>query len=400
VVVVIPLSDGIAARRFPVVTVALLLTNLAVWLCYELPSSGSAVLRFSFYPCAVENACQVSTPWIISWITAMFLHASWDHILGNMLFLAIFGKNVEDAFGHLRYLAFYFAGGLASTAAQTGVTLLFGSRADARAPNLGASGAIAAVLGAFFLLYPKARILTFIGWFPVKVPAWLYLGAWFLYQLVAGNFGLLSAGQGGGVAFFAHIGGFLFGILFARRWAASRSPGLQGRPEATRPALLSPAAHPRPEAYGQKPSRQCSAGGSLAGGRVAGDGRATPPGHADQALGLEEGDGTVGGAGGDGVLRRELDDGRQRVTGLQLPGHDLGPKVGRDGLVGSLGLLRARSRGGDDLGDGLRGLPVGVLDPRGVYLQGRRSPAAVTEPTGDGPQVHSGGQQLGGRVVP
>src|SRR5713101_235221 len=93
----------------------------------------------------------------------MFMHGSWDHILGNMLFLAIFGKNVEDAFGPVRYLAFYFAGGFAAMLTQTGMTLLFGTTADAQVPELGASGAIAAVLGAYFVLYPGSRVLTWIA---------------------------------------------------------------------------------------------------------------------------------------------------------------------------------------------------------------------------------------------
>ena len=144
----------------------------------------------------------------------MFMHGSWGHILGNMLFLAIFGKNVEDAFGHLRYLAFYVAGGFVATMTQTAVTLLFGTASAARVPNLGASGAIAAVLGAFIVLYPTARIRTLVLVFFVQIPAWVYLGGWFLYQLVEGHFGLTSASaNGGGVAFFAHIGGFVFGAV-------------------------------------------------------------------------------------------------------------------------------------------------------------------------------------------
>jgi rhomboid family protein len=145
----------------------------------------------------------------------MFLHGSWDHILGNMLFLVIFGKNVEDAFGPLRYLALYFAGGFVAMLTQSGITLLFGTAADARVPELGASGAIAAVLGAYFILYPGSRVLTYI--FPVffvHIPAWIFLGLWFLYQLIEANFGLFSASaNGGGVAFFAHVGGFAFGAL-------------------------------------------------------------------------------------------------------------------------------------------------------------------------------------------
>jgi Rhomboid family len=113
----------------------------------------------------------------------MFLHGSWDHILGNMLFLAIFGKNVEDAFGSLGYLAFYFAGGFFAMMTQMAMTLLFGGASDAQTPNLGASGAIAAVLGAYFVLYPGSRITTWVFFFIVRIPAWFFLGGWFLYQL-------------------------------------------------------------------------------------------------------------------------------------------------------------------------------------------------------------------------
>jgi membrane associated rhomboid family serine protease len=212
----LPLSDGLPARRFPIVNAGLVLANFAVWILYELPHLNSAVYHASFYPCAVDSACHAPEPWGISWFTSLFMHGSWDHILGNMLFLAIFGKNVEDAFGRLRYLAFYIAGGFVAVMGQAAVTLLFGSAADARVPNLGASGAIAAVLGAFIVLYPGARILTLVVVFFVHIPAWVYLGLWFLYQLIDGGFGLVSASaNGGGVAFFAHVGGFVFGVLVA-----------------------------------------------------------------------------------------------------------------------------------------------------------------------------------------
>jgi rhomboid family protein len=214
---VLPLSDDVRARRFPVVNVALIVANFAVWLFYELPNLDSAVTHASFYPCAVDNTCHAPEPWGISWITAMFLHGSWDHILGNMLFLAIFGKNVEDAFGSLPYLVFYFAGGFAATGLQTVMTLLFGNAADAQTPNLGASGAIAAVLGAYFVLYPGSHIKTWAFFFILQIPAWIYLGGWFLYQLIEANYGLFGAeANGGGVAFFAHVGGFVFGYLVAR----------------------------------------------------------------------------------------------------------------------------------------------------------------------------------------
>jgi membrane associated rhomboid family serine protease len=211
----LPLSDGVRARRFPVVNVALIVANFAVFLLYELPHLNAAVYHASFYPCSVDNACRAPEPWGLSWITAMFLHSGWDHILGNMLFLAIFGKNVEDAYGPLRYLLFYFAGGFVAIMTQTAMTLLFGSAVDGRVPTLGASGAIAAVLGGYFLLYPGSRVLTWI--FPIfliHIPAYVFLGLWFLYQLIKANFGLFSASaNGGGTAFFAHVGGFLFGLL-------------------------------------------------------------------------------------------------------------------------------------------------------------------------------------------
>jgi hypothetical protein len=214
---VLPLSDGLRARSFPAMNVALIVMNLLVWVYYELPDLEGAIAHASFYPCDVDNTCQAPLPWTVSWLTAMFMHGSWDHLLGNMLFLAIFGKNVEDAFGHLRYLAFYIAGGFAATALQTAMTLLFSSEADARIPMLGASGAISAVLGAFAVLYPHARIKTLALVFIVQIPAWLYLGGWFLYQLVEAHDALLTASaEGSGVAFFAHIGGFLFGWVVTR----------------------------------------------------------------------------------------------------------------------------------------------------------------------------------------
>jgi membrane associated rhomboid family serine protease len=220
---VIPLSDGIQTRRFPFVNVALIVTNFAVWIFYELPHLNSSVAHASFYPCAVNGSCHSPEPWAVSWLTAMFMHGSWSHILGNMLFLAIFGKNVEDAFGHARYLGLYFTRGLVATMTQTLMTLLAGTPAEAHVPLLGASGAIAAVLGAYFVLYPESRVLTLVFVFLVRIPAVVFLGIWFLYQLVEANFGLLSASaNGGGTAFFAHVGGFLFGLLIARLLVGAR----------------------------------------------------------------------------------------------------------------------------------------------------------------------------------
>jgi membrane associated rhomboid family serine protease len=234
----LPLSDGMRARRFPVVNVALIAANLAVWVVYELPDLDGAVAHASFYPCDVANTCDSPLPWTISWLTAMFMHGSWDHLLGNMLFLAIFGKNVEDAFGHLRYLAFYVAGGFAAAALQAAITLLFSSDADAQIPMLGASGAISAVMGAFLALYPHARIKTLVLVFIVKIPAWAYLGGWFLYQLHEAHYAIIHpSAEGSGVALFAHIGGFVFGWVVARALldTEGRRPESSGRRSALIP---------------------------------------------------------------------------------------------------------------------------------------------------------------------
>jgi len=212
----IPLSDGISAERFPLVNTAIIVANFLVWILYELPHLGSSVYHASFYPCTVNGACHGPEPWEISWFTAMFMHGSWDHILGNMVFLAVFGKNVEDAFGRWRYLLFYIAGGFVANATQTAVTLIFGSASASAVPVLGASGAIAAVLGAYIVLYPNSRVLGLLVIIPIRLPAWVFLGVWFLYQLYEANYGLFSASaNGGGVAFSAHVGGFLFGVIVA-----------------------------------------------------------------------------------------------------------------------------------------------------------------------------------------
>jgi membrane associated rhomboid family serine protease len=213
----IPLYDSNPGRRFPVVTVALIVANFAVFLLYELPNKDLAIHQASFYPCDVTGACHMGLPWVVSCITSMFMHVGWLHIGGNMLYLLIFGNNVEDAFGRLGYLAFYLAGGIAATVVQTAVTLLFGTPDDALSANLGASGAIAAVLGAYIVLYPKARVFGLLGILPLRIPAWAFLGFWFAFQLYDGNFALThpDAAGGSGVAFFAHVGGFVFGVVAA-----------------------------------------------------------------------------------------------------------------------------------------------------------------------------------------
>ena len=198
-------------------TTALIAINAAVWLFYEVPDLDHAVMELAYHPCEVENSCPVvGEDWPVTALTSMFMHGDWLHIIGNMLFLWIFGNNVEDALGRVRFLVFYLLGGFAATALQTYITLVHGTQAESEIPNLGASGAVSAVLGAYLLLLPRARVVTVIFVLIIFIrefPAWLFLGFWFLFQLYAGGASLLSPQEGGGVAFFAHIGGFVFGML-------------------------------------------------------------------------------------------------------------------------------------------------------------------------------------------
>jgi len=136
-----------------------------------------------------------------------------------MLFLWIFGNNVEDAMGRLRFLVFYFLGGIAATALQTFVTFHWGSPGDTMVPNLGASGAISAVLGAYLVLLPSASVLTLVFYLLIEIPAILFLGIWFVFQLWQGGYAVTHPESGGGVAFFAHVGGFAFGLLTVRLFA-------------------------------------------------------------------------------------------------------------------------------------------------------------------------------------
>ena len=222
----LPIRDNVPTRSTPVVTLALIAANILVWLLYELPDLNAAVNELAFHPCEVESSCpQIGENWEITALTALFLHASWLHLLGNMLFLWIFGNNVEDALGKIRYLVFYLAGGFAATAVQTFVTLGFATEAEARIPNLGASGAISAVLGAYLVLLPNAKVLTIIFFILRDVPAVLFLGIWFVFQLVDGSMSILQPQPGGGVAFFAHVGGFVFGAVTVKLF--QKRPPLQ-----------------------------------------------------------------------------------------------------------------------------------------------------------------------------
>jgi membrane associated rhomboid family serine protease len=214
---VLPLRDNVPTRARPLVTWALIAANVLVWVLYQLPDLEGSVDELAYHPCEVEGSCPtIGEDWPLTALTSMFMHGSWAHLLGNMLFLWIFGNNVEDALGHVRYLAFYLVGGFAATAAQTFVTLGYGSDVEATIPNVGASGAVSAVLGAYLLLLPTAKVLTLIFFVLREVPAVFFLGIWFLFQLLDGSMALVHPQEGGGVAFFAHIGGFVFGFLLVK----------------------------------------------------------------------------------------------------------------------------------------------------------------------------------------
>jgi membrane associated rhomboid family serine protease len=211
---VLPLRDNVPTRSFPIVTFALIVVNVLVWVFYELPDLNGSVASLAFHPCEVENSCPVvGHDWPLTAVTSMFMHGSWPHLLGNMLFLWIFGNNVEDSLGRFRFIVFYLLGGFAATALQTFITLTYATQLEAMIPNLGASGAISAVLGGYLVLLPRAKVLTVIVFILREVPAVLFLGIWFGFQLVDGSASLAHPEAGGGVAFFAHIGGFLFGML-------------------------------------------------------------------------------------------------------------------------------------------------------------------------------------------
>jgi membrane associated rhomboid family serine protease len=223
---VLPLRDNIPTRRFPAVTVGLIAVNLGVWLLVQdagtEPGLSQSVNELAFRPCEVESSCDATgQPWPVTAVVSIFMHGSWMHLLANMLFLWIFGNNVEDAMGRLRFPVFYLLGGLAATAAQSLVTLELGSAEAATVPSVGASGAIAAVLGGYVILYPGATVLTWIApVFIVPLPALLYLGIWFVFQLLLGSASFTTPETGGGIAYFAHVGGFAFGILFVRLFTA------------------------------------------------------------------------------------------------------------------------------------------------------------------------------------
>jgi membrane associated rhomboid family serine protease len=240
---VIPLKDDIPTRRTPVITIALILINVLVYFAFEQGFLGlgdignQRVVEYGAIPVEITDpgtecvadqsvsqiACGTGdfgsdqAPWWITIFTSMFLHGSLLHLGGNMLFLWIFGNNIEDSMNRLVFVAFYLLGGLAALGLQVATD------ANSAVPTVGASGAIAGVLGAYARLYPRARVVTLVFiviiFTVVTLPALLVLGVWFLLQLLPAFSEPGAVGGGGGVAYFAHIGGFLFGVLAIKLFA-------------------------------------------------------------------------------------------------------------------------------------------------------------------------------------
>lgn len=223
----LPYRDNIPSRSDPVVCWMLMLLNVGIffWMVQLGPRVEGVVYGMGLIPDRLVSFPRTGEP--VTLISSMFLHASLGHVLGNMLFLYIFGDNVEDRMGHIRFLVFYLLCGIGAAALHVYL------RPDSTVPTIGASGAISGVLGAYLLLYPGARVSTLVFlYISVEVPAVLYLLGWYAYQLLAGA---AAAGNGdiGGVAWWAHVGGFMVGavlvFVFARRTPPPAPVPVRGR---------------------------------------------------------------------------------------------------------------------------------------------------------------------------
>jgi len=211
-----PVGDDNSARRnFPLVTLLLIVANV-IFFVAELALGEAFIVQWSFVP---RRFLADPTGGIATLFTSMFMHAGWLHIAGNLLYLWIFGDNVEDRFGRGQFLVFYLVCGLAATFAQ----MAFNMQSDI--PNLGASGAIAGVLGAYILMFPKARVKVLLGASIVQLPALVVLGLWIALQFLSGVGSIMSPTDQGGVAYMAHIGGFVAGFILAFLFRKTRGYG-------------------------------------------------------------------------------------------------------------------------------------------------------------------------------
>ena len=211
-----PIGDDNTARRtVPMVTYALIALNV-LFFFVEMSGGEAFIVKWSFVPNRFVANPAADFPTLF---TSMFMHAGWLHLGGNMLYLWIFGDNVEDNFGHLKFLVFYLLCGLAATFAQLAFSM------GSNIPNLGASGAIAGVLGAYIVLFPRGQVSVLQGQRVLPVPALIVIGLWFVLQFLSG-IGSIGGGAQGGVAYMAHIGGFVAGLVLSFLFRGSSRPEL------------------------------------------------------------------------------------------------------------------------------------------------------------------------------
>lgn len=216
----IPIRDDQPRFSTPYITYFLITLNLVIFFFesqLDSRSIRSLFYHFGLVPAHVTGALAGQHSFnpvevLLPFLTSMFLHGGWAHVIGNMWFLWIFGDNIEDYLGHFKYIVFYLLSGIVAAGAQMMLT------PHLDAPTVGASGAIAGVLGAYFILYPRARVLTWFFIFVFYVPAWAMLGYWFVLQFLSGAASsVVDAGQTGtGVAFWAHVGGFIAGVVLIK----------------------------------------------------------------------------------------------------------------------------------------------------------------------------------------
>jgi membrane associated rhomboid family serine protease len=212
---VIPYRDENPTEIRPYFTILFLAVNIGSWLLLQGAGHPEAVrasvVQLGVVPCEVTGECPVQGAGWAGVVTSMFMHGSWEHLLGNMLFLWVFGNNIEDSVGHLRFIAFYLLCGIAAASAQIAVD------PASPIPMVGASGAISGIMGAYVVLYPKVKVHTWIPpIFFVQLRAFVVLGYWFFIQLVMGVGALQIEESVGGVAFWAHIGGFVAGLILVK----------------------------------------------------------------------------------------------------------------------------------------------------------------------------------------
>ena len=214
-----PIGDDNTSRRtVPLVTYALVALNV-LFFFVELSGGNAFVGKWAFVP---KRFLADPSGDFLTLFTSMFMHAGWVHLGGNMLYLWIFGDNVEDRFGHIKFIIFYLLCGLAATFAQLAFSL------GSNVPNLGASGAIAGVLGAYILLFARAKVRVLQGQGAIQVPALIVIGLWIVLQFFSGIGSIANTAQTGGVAYMAHIGGFLAGLVLTLFLRGTSTPRLTG----------------------------------------------------------------------------------------------------------------------------------------------------------------------------